>query len=258
MPDTRPLSIPVILGTSRKGRMSAHAARFVLAELQKRDGVATELIDIAALQHCLDDNGQGTADPGFAASMTQADAIVIVTPEYNHAMPGLLKHVLDSCLKEYVHKAAGIVAVSAGPFGGTRVIESSLPILRELGLVQIFWDVNVGSVGKVFDESGQLVDQAFVRRTDKFLGELIWMARTLRHGRELFAAASEPEATMARARSKLRCPKCGTEMNHHADKLVHTASPDEAGFDPSLDGFIEETHACPKCGNVEARRALAS
>jgi hypothetical protein len=44
--------------------------------------------------------------------------------------------------------------------------------------------VNVGSVGKVFDQNGTLLDQAFVRRTDKFLGELIWMARTLRYGRE--------------------------------------------------------------------------
>jgi NAD(P)H-dependent FMN reductase len=99
-------------------------------------------------------------------------------------MPGLLKHVLDSCLKEYIHKAVGIVAVSAGPFGGTRVIETSLPVLRELGLVGIFWDVNVGSVAKVFAGSGELLDQAFVRRTDKFLGELLWMAKTLRHGRE--------------------------------------------------------------------------
>jgi NAD(P)H-dependent FMN reductase len=187
MPNSRPLSIPVILGTARKGRMSAHAANLVLGELRKRDGVVTELIDIAALRHCLDDNGQGTADPAFAAAMTHADAIVLVAPEYNHAMPGLLKHVLDSCLKEYVHKAAGIVAVSAGPFGGTRVIESSLPVLRELGLVTIFWDVNVGSVGKVFDAAGRLLDPAFVRRTDKFLGELIWMAKTLRYGRENFA-----------------------------------------------------------------------
>ena len=186
MPDPRPLSVPVILGTTRKGRMSAHAANLVLGELQKREGVATELIDIGSLQHRLDDNGQGTADPSFAECMTRADAIVLVTPEYNHAMPGLLKHVLDSCLKEYVHKAAGIVAVSAGPFGGTRVIETSLPVLRELGLVSIFWDVNVGSVGKVFDESGKLLDPAFVRRTDKFLGELIWMAKTLRYGRETF------------------------------------------------------------------------
>jgi NAD(P)H-dependent FMN reductase len=182
--EARPLHIPVILGTSRKGRLSAHAARMVSRELQKRDGICTELIDIGDLEHHLDDNGQGTGDSGFAASMARADAIVIVTPEYNHAMPGLLKHVLDSCLKEYIHKAAGIVAVSAGPFGGTRVIETSLPVLRELGLVTIFWDVNVGSVAKVFDESGKLLDDAFVRRIDKFLGELIWMARTLRHGRE--------------------------------------------------------------------------
>lgn len=184
MPDARPLSIPVILGTARKGRMSAHAARFVLGELQKREDLETELIDIATLPVKLDDNGEGTADPSFSASMTRADAIVLVAPEYNHAMPGLLKHVLDSCLKEYIHKAAGIVAVSAGPFGGTRVIETSLPVLRELGLVAIFWDVNVGSVGKVFDENGRLLDPAFVRRTDKFLGELIWMAKTLRHGRD--------------------------------------------------------------------------
>jgi NAD(P)H-dependent FMN reductase len=184
VPETRPLSIPVILGTNRKGRMSAHAARLVSQELQKRDGVSTELIDIGCLEHHFDDNGQGTGDPRFAASMAKADAIVLVAPEYNHAMPGLLKHVLDSCLKEYIHKAAGIVAVSAGPFGGARVIETSLPVLRELGLVTIFWDVNVGNVSKVFDESGELLDPAFVRRTDKFLGELIWMAKTLRHGRE--------------------------------------------------------------------------
>ncbi len=184
MPDPRPINVPVILGTTRTGRLSEHAARFVHGELRKRDGVESQLIDIAGLQHRLDDNGDGTADPTFDASMTQADGIVIVAPEYNHAMPGLLKHVLDSCLKQYIHKAAGIVAVSDGPFGGTRVIESSLPVLRELGLVTIFWDVNVGGVGKVFDQSGKLIDQALVRRTNKFLGELLWMAKTLRHGRE--------------------------------------------------------------------------
>jgi NAD(P)H-dependent FMN reductase len=185
--ENRPLNIPVILGTSRKGRMSAHAARFVCQELRKRQGVQTELIDIAELQHQLDDSGQGTGDSRFAATMVHADGIVIVAPEYNHGMPGLLKHVLDSCLKEYIHKAAGIVAVSAGPFGGTRVVETSLPILRELGLVTIFWDVNVGSVGKVFDEAGKLLDEAFIRRTDKFLSELIWMAKTLRYGRDNIA-----------------------------------------------------------------------
>jgi NAD(P)H-dependent FMN reductase len=40
--------------------------------------------------------------------------MVIVTPEYNHGYPGLLKHVLDSNLKEYIHKAVGLCGVSAG------------------------------------------------------------------------------------------------------------------------------------------------
>src|SRR5437867_10866084 len=182
--ETRPLAIPVILGTTRKGRMSVHAAQFVASQLRKREGVTTELIDITELNLPVDDAGEAVKDPRFSTAMERADAGVIVSPEYNHSFPGLLKHVLDSCLKEYIHKAAGVVGVSAGVFGGTRVIEHFQPVLRELGLVSIFWDVNFGGVEKVFDQNGQLLDQAYIRRTEKFLSELIWMARVLRYGRE--------------------------------------------------------------------------
>ncbi len=181
--DTRPLSIPVILGTVRKGRMSAHAARFVHGRLLARAGVETELIDIAALDFPIDDAGTDIKDPIYAGKMERADALVIVTPEYNHSFPGLLKHVLDQCLEEYIHKAAGIVGVSAGPFGGSRGIQDLLPALREMGLMTIFTDVYFGSVHKVFDDDGNLRDQAFVARVDNFLDELIWMATTLRWGR---------------------------------------------------------------------------
>ena len=184
MNETRPLAIPVILGTTRKGRMSHHAAGFVLGELRGRKGVTTELLDIGELSLPVDDAGEGVKDKRFSAAMERADALVIVTPEYNHSFPGLLKHVLDSCLKEYIHKAAGIVGVSAGPFGGTRVIEHFQPVLRELGLVSIFWDINFGSVEKAFEPDGQLLDRAYVHRTAKFLSELIWMAKVLRYGRE--------------------------------------------------------------------------
>jgi hypothetical protein len=56
--------------------------------------------------------------------------------------------------------------------------------MRELGLVTIFWDVNFSSVQKAFNEAGGLLDQSYIRRIDKFLKELIWMAKTLRQGRE--------------------------------------------------------------------------
>jgi NAD(P)H-dependent FMN reductase len=181
---TRPLYIPVILGTARRGRMSLHAARLVTEELRKRPRVETDIIDIAKLPLPTDDAGEAIKDPGFSAQMNKADALVIVSPEYNHGYSGLLKHILDSCLKEYIHKAVGIVGVSAGPFGGTRVIENMLPVMRELGLVTIFWDVNFSNVQKLFAEDGKLLDQSFIRRIDKFLKELVWMAKTLRHGRE--------------------------------------------------------------------------
>ena len=100
--NSRPLSIPVILGTTRKGRMSAHAARFMVGQIEGRAGVTTELIDISKLPMPIDDAGEGIKDPTFSEKMAMADGLVIVTPEYNHSFPGLLKHVSGQ-LPERIH-----------------------------------------------------------------------------------------------------------------------------------------------------------
>jgi NAD(P)H-dependent FMN reductase len=178
----RPLFVPVILGTPRQGRMSEHVAKLMCAEIAKRPRVETELIDVAKLPIPTDDAGEAAKDPAFSEAMNRADALVLVAPEYNHGYPGLLKHVLDTNLAEYIHKAAGIVGVSAGVFGGARAIENLLPVMRELGLVTIFWDVNFTTVRRRFDDDGKLLDDSFLS-IDKFLDELLWMAETLRHGR---------------------------------------------------------------------------
>jgi len=181
----RPLFIPVILGTVRKGRASENVAKFVFEQVKKREGVETELIDIRELNFPADNAGEQIKDAKFSAACERADGLVIVTPEYNHAFPGMLKHVLDSNLKEYIHKAAGVCGVSAGGFGGTRGIQSLLPVLRELGLVTIFWDGNFSGAQQLFDDAGNMKDRdAHEKRMDKFLGELIWMSKVLRYGRE--------------------------------------------------------------------------
>ena len=185
----RPLFIPVILGTARQGRQSENVARFVFKQTKKRADVETELIDVRTLPMRLDDAGEQMKDAAFSANIERCDAIILVVPEYNHGYPGLLKHALDMNLKEYIHKAVGICGVSAGLFGGARVIEALLPVMRELGLVTIFEDVNFGNVGDLFNEQGNLLDQNYVRRVDKFLNELIWMARVLRYGREQMSTA---------------------------------------------------------------------
>ena len=182
---TRPVFLPVILGTSRQGRMSEYAARFVFSEVSKRPDMETELIDIRNLRFSIDDAGEAIKDSMFSATVSRADGLILVVPEYNHSFPGLLKHVLDTNLKEYIHKAVGVCGVSAGPFGGARMIQSLLPVLRELGMVTIFWDVYFGNAGKLFDPAtGNITDAAYSRRVKKFVDELVWMSRVLRFGRE--------------------------------------------------------------------------
>src|SRR2546430_3693421 len=149
------LFIPVVLGTARKGRRSENAARFVFEETKKRAGVETEFVDIGKIPMRLDDAGEQMKDQAFSDLVKRADALILIVPEYNHGYPGLLKHALDMNLKEYIHKAVGLCGVSAGPFGGTRVIEHLLPVMRELGLVTTFTDVNFSNVQELFNENGE-------------------------------------------------------------------------------------------------------
>ena len=107
-----------------------------------------------------------------------------MSPEYNHGYPGVLKSVLDLLLKEYFHKAVGLVGVSGGVLGGARCIESLNQVMRELGLTTIFKDLNIISVRTLFDEQGNILDDAYNERAANFLNELVWMARTLKWGRE--------------------------------------------------------------------------
>jgi uncharacterized protein with PIN domain len=69
------------------------------------------------------------------------------------------------------------------------------------------------------------------------------MATTLRHGRE--------HVSMAEAAPPKRCPKCGAEMNHHAEKVLQTAGPaDELP--------VEEMYACPACGTKASRSSAGT
>jgi NAD(P)H-dependent FMN reductase len=136
--DTCTLSIPIILGTPRQGRLSQHVARVILDQASAREDVQTELIDIRQLPLASNDAGEQIKDQRFSDTILRADSLIIVA--------------LDSNLKEYIHKPVGLCGVSAGGFGGTRVVESLLPVMRELGLVTISWDLNVSSVGKTLGQ----------------------------------------------------------------------------------------------------------
>lgn len=182
----RKLFIPIILGTTRKNRESEDVAKWVYSKMQQRDDIETPFFDVRDFQMPTDGYGTEIKDlfPEWRDAIIKADGLVIVTPEYNHGYPGALKGVLDLLLKEYIHKAVAFVGVSAGPWGGTRVIEAMLHVVRELGLAACFTDLNFPKVASKFDEQGNLLDTAYESRVQAFLDEIVWMSATLRWGRE--------------------------------------------------------------------------
>ena len=186
MSDDRPVSIPLLLGTNREGRQSEAAARWLHRQMNARGDIRSTYFDVADFVLPQRDYGTslGKDYPEWRNAIIEADGLVIVTPEYNHGYPGILKSVLDLLLKEYIHKAVGIVGVSAGPWGGTRVIESLLPVVRELGLAVSFRDLHFPRIRDKFDVNGEITDPAFDDRAAGFLDELVWMAKALRWGRE--------------------------------------------------------------------------
>lgn len=180
------LFIPILLGTNRKERESENVAKWVFAQIQKREEIETQFFDVRDFDLPQDHYGTelGEQFPEWRDAIIKADGLVIVTPEYNHGYPGVLKSVLDLLLKEYIHKAVAFVGVSAQVWGGTRVIEACVPMVRELGLAVTFTDLNFPRVQEKFDEDGNLLEDGYEKRAKDFLDELVWMSKTLKWGRE--------------------------------------------------------------------------
>jgi len=182
------LFIPILLGTNRNGRESGQAARWIFSKMQEREEIDPVFFDARDFHLPTEDYGQDIKDtfPEWRDAVIKADGLVIVTPEYNHGYPGVLKSILDILLKEYIHKPVAFAAVSKQMWGGTRVIENLLPVVRELGLAPTFTDLNFPKISSKFDENGEIKEEIYNKLCKEFLDELVWMARTFKYGRENF------------------------------------------------------------------------
>lgn len=178
------LFIPVIAGTTRKDRKSIHAAELVAEVGNKIEGIKTQLVDPANYNIKYDGNDDINKIPEYTEITKKADGYFIIFPEYNHSFPGSLKKLLDTELQNYIHKPVAFGGVSAGPWGGIRGIQSLVPVVREMGMVATFTDVQFPFIQKLFNEKGELQDQAYIRRIERSFKELIWMVKTLKWGRE--------------------------------------------------------------------------
>jgi NAD(P)H-dependent FMN reductase len=87
-------------------------------------------------------------------------------------------------IPDCMHKAVGVVGVSNGMFGGGRMAESLLPVVRTLGLVSIKLDHYFPRIQDTLSEEGVSNDSATIEAFERFMQELLWMAGTLKVARE--------------------------------------------------------------------------
>lgn len=177
--------IPVILGSTRRGRLSPRAARFMAERMRRTGRIETEILDLADYNfpimeerlHFRDDPPPAVRE--FAARLARADAVVIVSPEYNNGCPGVLKNALDYFLPEYKRKPVGIVTVSGGDFGGVNCLAQLRLVTLNLGAFPIPAAFPVPRVQDNFDEEGNPRDPRFEQWAEVFLGELLWFTEAI-------------------------------------------------------------------------------
>jgi len=111
------------------------------------------------------------------ARIVAADGLLIVTPEYNNSMPGVLKNAIDWLSRPpadipRVFRGRPVAIMGATPGQGGTVLSQAawLPVVRTLGMRPWFEGrVNVSGAGKVFDADGRVADEATRDRVRTFV-----------------------------------------------------------------------------------------
>lgn len=182
-----PLTIAVLVGTTRQQRLSDRAAHYIADFGRTLPNVKIIFIDPADFTFDGDGNDPEGKDPRYTAIVQRADAFFIITPEYNHSFPGSLKRMLDSELAHYNHKPVALAGVSNGNWGGVRAVEQLCLAVRELGLVVMSWDIYFPYIQKIFNDDNSMNDEykdRYEKQVTKLFDELLWFAEMLKEKRE--------------------------------------------------------------------------
>ncbi|AKT42485.1 NADPH-dependent FMN reductase [Chondromyces crocatus] len=181
-----PLHLAVLICATREGRLGATVARWFLDEAERRGDVRLDVIDL--IEAGLPVEHQKKAPPevaAFAAKIGAADAFVVVTSEYNHGYPALLKAAIDSASTEWHAKPLGFVSYG-GTAGGLRAVEQLRQVFAELHVVTMRDTVSFQMAQRQFDEAGRPRDPGASSKAAKaMLDQLVWWGLALRQAREI-------------------------------------------------------------------------
>jgi NAD(P)H-dependent FMN reductase len=191
----RDAHIEVIVGTDREGRFSEKAAAWIESRLAGRDDLRLEIVDLRDYPMPFYDQARPPAYghreyapdvARWAGKVDEADGYLVVTAEYNHGYPALLKNALDHAFPEFNRKPISFVGY--GNVGGARAIEQLRLVSVELEMAPLRHAVHilpevmrpVRMAGDDFDvEMFASLDQ----RLDTLADDLIWWAKALGRAR---------------------------------------------------------------------------
>lgn len=174
-------TIAILSASVRTGRESDRVTKFFERFIKENKFANTDVIDLKAynfrvfeerLSHMPEPDAQVLE---FAERIKKADAVLIVTPEYNGGYPASLKNVIDLLYAEWQKKPIAIATVSNGAFGGSQVITSLVFSLWKIRAWVVPAMFPVPNVEKSYSEEGNPVDEAAVnKRATVFLKEILW------------------------------------------------------------------------------------
>lgn len=186
LPGLSALTIPVVLGSVRPRRLSERPAHLIVERLTAL-GCQAPLVDLRVLDLPIFGQSRDQDDlPAVVALKTvaaEADAVVWLTPEYNHSFTSAVKNAVDYLHSEIRRKPMAICGLSGGGLGGARAVEQLKLVLIELHAVTIRDSVYFSDARGLFDQGGTLQRPEYIRRIDDMLAELIWYTQVLTWGR---------------------------------------------------------------------------
>lgn len=183
----------VFLGSVREGRFGLRVAKFVKKQLEEANH-KVEIFDPAEMQFpiltkAIHHYSNNTAPPAWMVEankkLLEADAVVVVSAEYNHAIPPALSNMMDHFPgSSYAFKPSGIVCYSMGPFGGMRAAMQLRCFLGELGCLSVSNIFGIPHVNKALDEDGQPTNEHMVPGAKRLIAQLDWHAHAMRNHRQ--------------------------------------------------------------------------
>ncbi len=186
------MKITIIIGSIRIGRMTPKIAHYISNQLNKRPEIKEiTLLDIAKYEfpimkermQYLKSLPEGMEY--FSQQLEETDAIIIASPEYNGSLPGALKNTLDYFYKEYEKKPIGIITVSGGRFSGVNMSHDLQKLILKLRAFPIPSILMVGEVYKVVDEFGNVLDERFIKSSERFIDDFIWFSQAIVNQKKL-------------------------------------------------------------------------